>query len=362
MIVVFGGAGFVGSAVAEFYARKGERVRVIDNRSRASLLHSDADVPLSNWEWVASLPTTDMIDASILDAEVLPELVEGADAVVHAAAQTAVTVSVQDPRTDFMVNTAGTFNVLEAVRAAAPNAPLVFCSTNKVYGHNVEGLPIRQEEKRYALEREWARGIPETLSIDLCEHSPYGVSKTAADLYVQEYGHLYGLQTTVFRMSCIYGPRQWGISDQGWLAWFAKAILESSPITLYGDGRQVRDLLFVTDLVAAMDAALGSGNRGEVFNIGGGPDNTLSLLEAIDAIETVTGRKADIRFGDWRPSDQRCYVSNVEKARIRLGWEPTVAPEEGISLLVEWLTRELGAQAAPANDRRAEAGMRTNNG
>jgi CDP-paratose 2-epimerase len=349
MIVVFGGAGFVGTAVAEFYATRGNRVRVIDNRSRASLLRAEGDLPLSNWDWVAKLPGVEMIDASILDANLLPELVEGAEGIVHAAAQTAVTVSVEDPRTDFLVNTVGTFNVLEATRAAAPQAPVIFCSTNKVYGANAENLPTRKEEKRYALEGEWQQGIPETLSIDLCEHSPYGVSKTAADLYVQEYGHLYGVPTVVFRMSCIYGPRQWGVSDQGWIAWFAKAMLTGDPITIYGDGRQVRDVLFVTDLVEAMDAAMNSGFRGEVFNIGGGPDNTLSLLDAIEILEQATGRKADIRFGEWRPSDQRVYVSNIEKARRMLGWEPTVAPQKGIAVLIEWLSaqRELRANDSP---------------
>ena len=342
MIVVSGGAGFVGSHVAEFYAHRGERVLVVDDRSRADLLGVE-QAQLDNWEWVKRLPNVEAVEASILDADLLPDLVAGARAVVHAGAQTAVTVSLIDPRTDFLVNALGTMNLLEAVRTAAPRAALVFCSTNKVYGENVNALPVRRERMRYAFEGEWQAGVPETLSIDQCEHSPYGVSKTTGDLYVQEYGRLYGLRTAVLRMSCIYGPRQWGVSDQGWLAWFARAALSGLPLTIYGDGRQTRDVLYVSDLVAAIDAALETELHGEVFNIGGGPDLGCSLLEALEWLERLTGRRPSVRYEDWRPCDQRIYVSDTRKAQRSLGWQPKVGLEFGIGSLLEWL-RTSGSQ------------------
>jgi CDP-paratose 2-epimerase len=344
LIVVLGGAGFVGSHVVERYSSLGEKVRVVDNRSRADLLNTGQN-GLSNWEWVQALRGVEMVEASILDVPALTESLEGADGIVHAAGQTAVTVSVDDPRTDFMVNALGTLNVLEAQRRVAPEASLVFCSTNKVYGGNVNELPTRKSEKRYELEGDYARGIPESLPIDQCEHSPYGVSKTSADLYVQEYGYLYGMRCAVFRMSCIYGPRQWGVADQGWVSWFVRAILERSPITVYGDGKQIRDLLYVSDLVTVIEKALSSQLAGEVFNIGGGPGNTLSVLEAIQMIEELTGLSATIRYSDWRPSDQRAYVSDVRKAHATLGWKPTISPPEGIRRLVDWLADSVSAPA-----------------
>ena len=335
-VVVFGGAGFVGSHVVEHFASRGERVLVVDNRSRGALLHV-TEAPRDNWESVKALSGVEVLDLSILEADRLPELVSGADVVVHAAAQTAVTVSISDPRTDFFVNAVGTFNILEAVRRAAPDAAVVFCSTNKVYGANVNGLPVRRLETRYAFGEDWEAGVPETLSIDLCEHSPYGASKTAADLYVQEYGHLYGLRTTVLRMSCIYGPGQWGVSDQGWVAWFGRAILEGAPITIYGDGLQVRDLLYVTDLVRAIELAVDRSTAGDVFNIGGGPNFQASLVETIAELEALTGQQAHLSYADWRPSDQRVYISDIRKAQERLGWQPQIHPAEGISRLLDWL-------------------------
>lgn len=335
MIVVLGGAGFVGSHVVEHYASRGHAVRVVDNNSRNQLLHTAGGV-LSNWSYLESLDNVELVLASILDDD-LPSYLEGAEAVVHAAAQTAVTVSVDDPRTDFLTNAVGTFNVLEAVRTVAPSAPVVFCSTNKVYGANVNALPVQRAGNRYELGGQWATGIPETLSIDLCEHSPYGASKTAADLYVQEYGHLYGLRTTVLRMSCIYGPRQWGVEDQGWIAWFGRAILEGAPITIYGDGFQTRDLLHVSDLVAVIDAVLERGEPGGVFNIGGGPANTSSVIEAVERLESLMGRSTTVSYDGWRPSDQKVYVSDVGKARRELGWEPLVSPSEGVKTLADWL-------------------------
>jgi len=260
------------------------------------------------------------------------------DAIVHTAAQVAVTTSLVNPKTDFEVNALGTFNILEAARLN--DAALIFCSTNKAYGENVNKIPVKEEGRYYRFADERYRdGIPETFPVDLCGHSPYGCSKLAGDIYVQDYAHTYGLKTAVFRMSCIYGERQFGVEDQGWVAWFTVTTITGKPITIYGDGKQVRDVLYVDDLIHAFDAFLQRKNQlaGEVFNIGGGPENTLSLLELLDILEQLTGRRSKITFNGWRPSDQKVYISNISKAKEKLEWRPKVSPKEGIKKLVDWV-------------------------
>jgi CDP-paratose 2-epimerase len=196
-----------------------------------------------------------------------------------------------------------------------------------------------EKETRYAFEDKFKNGVPETFPIDLCEHTPYGCSKLAGDLYTQDYAKIYGLKTAVFRMSCIYGTRQFGVEDQGWVAWFTIATITGKPITIYGDGKQVRDILYVTDLVNAFDNFLQRKNQlsGEVFNMGGGPENTISLLELLDMLEQLTGKRSKITFSNWRPSDQKVYVSNISKAKEKLRWSPKVSPKEGVEKLVNWI-------------------------
>lgn len=335
-VLVTGGAGFIGSHAAERFAADGHPVTVLDNLSRAKLLKKDDRNARFNWEHLGSLPNITLREGDVRDPATVREAAEGVEVIVHAAAQTAVTTSVTDPRQDFENNVIGAFNVVEAARDAKSRPAVVFCSTNKVYGENVNGVPLEERDTRWAFAGAAASGIAETFSVDRCEHTPYGCSKLTGDLYMQDYAHLYGIKTGVFRMSCIYGTRQFGMEDQGWVAWFTIAAMTGQPITVFGDGKQVRDLLWVDDLVDAYRAFLGSDHPHGVYNMGGGPGNTLSLLELLDHLRERIG-DISVSFGDWRPSDQKVYVSDITHARKQLGWEPRVAPREGVERLIDWV-------------------------
>jgi len=338
-ILVTGGAGFIGSHVAEFYAKKDEEVFVYDNLSRAELLCKDDKNGNYNWNYLKKYKNITLIRGDVRDLERLKDIVSKVDIVIHTAGQTAVTTSITNPLPDFTVNVCGSFNVLEAIRLSKKRPYLVFCSTNKVYGENVNEIEVKKLKTRYEFaEGKYSKkGIPETLSIDHCKHTPYGCSKLAADLYMQDYAQLYDLKIGVFRMSCIYGTRQFGFEDQGWIAWFTIATLLKKPITIYGDGRQVRDILYVSDLVNAYDAFLKSDVKFGVFNTGGGVENTLSLLELLDKIQVKTKKKSKISFEDWRPSDQKVYISDISKIKKQLNWKPEVAPAQGIEKMIEWV-------------------------
>ena len=337
-VLVTGGAGFIGSHVAEFYAQKGCDVTVFDNLSRAQLLGKGNRNIMYNWGYLKNYHNVKLVKGDITNLEQLEKACNDVEAIVHTAAQTAVTMSLTDPQTDFSTNTLGTFNVLEVARKSESNPAVIYCSTNKVYGDNVNKINIVENKTRYVFENKFKNGIPETFPIDLCEHTPYGCSKLAGDLYVQDYSRTYGLKTAVFRMSCIYGTRQFGVEDQGWVAWFTIATITGTPITIYGNGKQVRDVLYVSDLVDAYDAFLQRRNElsGEVFNLGGGSENTLSLLELLDMLETLTGKRSKVIFSDWRPSDQKVYISNISKAKEKLGWTPKNSPKIGVEKLVNW--------------------------
>jgi CDP-paratose 2-epimerase len=335
-IVVTGGAGFIGSHVSEYYARNGHEVTVIDNLSRASILGKKGGATDHNWNFLSRLPNIKLVKKDIRQPL---EEANDADAIIHTAAQTAVTSSLTDPRTDFEINAVGTFNVLEAARNSPTSPTVVFCSTNKVYGDNVNELGIKEGELKYEFSE--MDGVKEALSTDLCKHTPYGSSKFAADIYAQDYAKVYGLKTGVFRMSCIYGTRQFGVEDQGWVAWFVIASLLNKPITIFGDGKQVRDVLYVEDLVRIYDAFINSPTKHGVYNTGGGPENTLSLLELLNILEKETGNKIPVSYSDWRPSDQKVYISDISKARSELSWEPKIAPEEGVKRLTNWVRENI---------------------
>ncbi len=335
-VLVTGGAGFIGSHVAEYYAAK-NKVIVVDNLSRARLLKKNIKNLSYNWNYLRKFKKVKLIKADIRDFKKIKNLAKDVDVIIHTAAQTAVTTSVTDPRPDFSTNALGAFNVLEAARLSKNDPKIVYCSTNKVYGENVNKIKVIEKNKRYIFEKRFKKGIQETFNIDLCEHTPYGCSKLTGDLYAQDYARLYGLKTAVFRMSCIYGTRQFGVEDQGWVAWFAIATVLGKKITIYGDGKQVRDVLFVSDLVKAYDNFLNSKLRHGVFNMGGGPKNTMSLLELLDILEDLTGKRSRASFSNWRPSDQKVYISNISKAKEALGWEPEIKPKEGVKQLVEWI-------------------------
>lgn len=339
-ILVTGGAGFVGSHVVEFYAERGEEVVVLDNLIRAKILGLDEKKADFNWKYLEKYDNVELVKEDIRDAEVVEMLADDVDAIIHAAGQVAVTTSMEDPRTDFEINAAGTFNVLEAARKSKSNPAVLFCSTNKVYGDNVNEIPVAEGEERYSYaDSKYDNGIPETFDTDLCEHTPYGASKFAADVYVQDYGKRNEVDTAIFRMSCIYGTRQFGSEDQGWVAHLTISTLMEQPITIYGDGKQVRDVLFASDLVEVYDAFLKKRDKysGEVYNIGGGPNFTMSLIELLDILENETGKRSEVGHEGWRPSDQKVYISDITKAKKELGWGPETGPQDGIRELISWI-------------------------
>jgi CDP-paratose 2-epimerase len=337
-VLVTGGAGFIGSHVAERFARRGDDVTVYDNLSRATLLHrTDAPGTTFNWDHLGRYPNVRRVRGDVRDRKATIAACAGADIIVHAAAQTAVTTSVTDPAPDFDTNMLGTFNVLEGARLSGRRPGIVYCSTNKVYGENVNNVGLKEDDARYRFEESFSRGIPESFSIDGCEHTPYGCSKLGGDLYMQDYARLYSLRVGVFRMSCIYGTRQFGLEDQGWVAWFVIAALTGKPITIYGDGKQVRDVLFVDDLADAYDAFLESGRAHGLYNMGGGPEHTLSLLELLAMLGEEAGVRPSVSYAGWRPSDQKVYVSDIRRAREDLGWAPKTAPRDGVRRLIAWV-------------------------
>ena len=328
-ILITGGAGFIGCNAARFFAARNWNVTVLDNLSRAGTE--------KNLEWLQDGATFDFERVDIRDrAGVDRVMAEGRfDAVLHLAAQVAVTTSVADPRTDFAINALGTFNVLDAIRLHCPEAVCIFASTNKVYG-KIAAATSELRGNRYAyVDRPY--GISESEPLDFL--SPYGCSKGAADQYVLDFARIYKIPATSFRQSCIYGPRQFGVEDQGWVAWFAIASMLGRDITIYGDGMQVRDVLHVDDLVRAYEAAIRAPDKvtGEAFNIGGGPEQLLSLLELVQLLERKLGRKIPLQWDDWRPGDQQVYCSDIRKLDKLLGWKPEIGVKTGIGQLIHWV-------------------------
>ncbi len=253
--------------------------------------------------------------------------------VFHFAGQTAVTTSVTNPRKDFNTNALGTFNVLEAIRKSNSKPIILYTSTNKVYG-KMDHMKVKEENGRYTYER--PEGASEKEPLDF--HSPYGCSKGAADQYIHDYNRIYGIKSIVFRQSCIYGYRQFGVEDQGWVAWFCLASLFNKNITIYGDGKQVRDVLFITDLIRAFDLAIENieTTSGQVYNIGGGPDKTLSILELLEILGQEFDKKINVAYDDWRPGDQKVFICNIDKAQKDFNWKPTVDVKEGVVKLINW--------------------------
>lgn len=333
-IVITGGAGFIGSNAAQYYLGTGADVVIFDNLSRAN-------TP-KNLSWLKTLGgnlTYIKGDVrSLRDTGKLISFFKNADAVLHLAAQVAVTTSVTNPREDFEINALGTFNVLEAMRTAESKAKFIYSSTNKVYG-GMEDVKVVEKSTRY----DYANlpfGASEDRLLDF--HSPYGCSKGAADQYVHDYERIYGLDTVVMRQSCIYGPRQFGVEDQGWVAWFIIATVLGKPLSIYGDGKQVRDLLHVSDLVRAYDMAITAGEktRGGIYNIGGGSKNTLSVWNEFGPmLKRLSGKDIPVDFSDWRPGDQKIFVADIRKAHDAFGWEPKISVTDGIASLYTWVTQ-----------------------
>lgn len=345
-VLITGGAGFVGTNLADRFASDGARVLVYDDLSRKGVER--------NLEWLKAEhgDRVEVVVEDVRNAAAVRAAVARADAVLHLAAQVAVTTSVEDPEEDFEVNARGTLNVLEAARARDVPPPVIFTSTNKVYG-NLGDVPLEEGELRYEpADADLRDGIGETRPLDF--HSPYGCSKGSADQYVLDYARSYGVPGAVLRMSCIYGPHQHGTEDQGWVAHFLIRALRGDPIRIYGDGKQVRDILFVEDLVDVFRRVLRNMERlsGEVFNVGGGRENSTSLLEILARMEALEGTSVDVSFGPWRRGDQRWYVSDTSRLQECTGWRPRTSLHEGLERLHEWLRSN---QAAPADRRRRAA-------
>lgn len=332
--IITGGAGFIGCNAASRYLKRGDEVVIIDNLSRPG--------GERNTEWLKPQGRLTFLNTDIRDADQMNQVFKthrDAGLILHLAGQVAVTTSVSNPRADFEANALGTFNVLEAARLASIRAPIIYSSTNKVYG-GMEEAGIKETEERYQYANLPA-GVSEQQSLDF--HSPYGCSKGAADQYVRDYHRIYGLETVVFRQSCIYGYRQFGVEDQGWVAWFIIAALLDRPISVYGDGKQVRDVLFIDDLLDAFDAAVTNIQvaSGRVYNIGGGPENVLSLRELLGYLNQKLGqnqqRSVPYTLADWRPGDQRVYISDIGRAKAELGWAPRICVQQGLDLLHDWI-------------------------
>jgi CDP-paratose 2-epimerase len=331
-ILVTGGAGFIGSNLVHRLLSQGHAVTIFDNMSRPGCE--------SNLAWLCSVHGSEqvnLVSAGLSDFDTLRRAAEDVDRIYHLAGQVAVTTSVVNPRKDFEDNALGTFNVLEAARLVGNNPIIIYASTNKVYGGMHEVRVVEDEQRyRYA---DFPFGIPETQSIDF--HSPYGCSKGAGDQYTRDYARIYGLRTVVVRQSCIYGYRQFGLEDQGWVAWFLIAALKNHPIKIFGNGKQVRDILFIEDLLDAYDSIIQNIDvaAGQIFNIGGGSENTISVwTEFGPIIEELIGRKIAVNYQDWRPGDQPVYISDIRKASRELDWCPRVQVREGITNLFQWVS------------------------
>jgi CDP-paratose 2-epimerase len=339
-VLIFGGAGFVGSNLADTIMSGGEDVILFDNLSRAGVER--------NLNWLATRHGSRLhaIAGDLRDPVAVEAAVAEAGGVVHLAAQVAVTSSLADPLDDFTVNAQGTLTILEAIRRLTPQTPLVFASTNKVYGALTD-LQMQQTQDGYVPVDPHIRdrGINESRLLSFC--TPYGCSKGTADQYVLDYAHSFGLRTAVLRKSCIYGPRQFGTEDQGWVAHFLIRGLRDEPITIYGDGHQVRDILHVNDAVAAYRTVLKNIDRlsGQAFNLGGGTDNAVSLRVVLDEIATLIGRPLQISYARQRAGDQVFFVADSARLAGQAGWQPTIAWRDGLRDLAEWLCADLDLPA-----------------
>lgn len=334
VILITGGCGFIGTNVVNFHLKKGYKVIAFDNLSRVGSKENLSQLKKQGGKFV-------FIRGDVRDDKKLLSVFKEykPDLVLHLAAQVTMVTSVQNPREDFMVNALGTFNVLEAIRKITPEASAIYSSTNKVYGEMVN-IPVVEEERRYSYKT--FKGISEDYPLDF--HGPYGCSKGAADQYFLDYARIYNLNTTVFRQSGIYGPCQFGIEEQGWLAWFCNALLFDKPVTIYGDGKQVRDVLYITDLLRAFDLVFKNPEKakGKAYNIGGGTNFSLSIWELFEILESLSQKKIVSSFDSWRPGDQKIYISDTSRAKKDLGWQPEISPADGVKNLYDWIFQNKG--------------------
>lgn len=330
-ILITGGCGFIGSNATEYYLNKHYQVLALDNLSRVG---SD-----QNLKWLKTLKgkflfkkidIRNYVSLTKVFKEFKPDLI------LHLAGQTTVTGSILNPREDFEINALGTFNVLEVMRNVATKASLIYSSTNKVMGE-LAGIPIREEKKKYIFKN--LKGVSEKQPLDFC--SPYGCSKGCGDQYVLDYARIYKLNTVVFRQSCIYGSRQFGIEGQGWVAWFISSLVFNHPITLYGNGKQVRDVLYIDDLIKAFDLAFKNikKTKGKAYTIGGGLKSAVSILEFFEILKSISGKKFGYKLKPWRLADQKVYISDISSAKKDFNWVPYITPKQGVKTMYEWILK-----------------------
>jgi CDP-paratose 2-epimerase len=332
-ILITGGAGFIGSNLNDCFLRKGHEVIMFDN-----FMRNGAD---KNMKWLEEIheKRLNIVKGDVRDYDALKNACKDVDVIFHTAAQVAVTTSLNNPREDFEINALGTFNVLEAARNSNTDPIIIYTSTNKVYGNNVNKIPLIEKKTRYEFaDPNLKNGIPEDFPTDANEHTPYGSSKYTGDLYMRDFHDIFGLKTVTLRMSCIYGLHQYGNEDQGWVAHFIISSVLNKPLIIFGDGKQVRDVLFIDDLVRVFELVTGniSKTKGKAYNIGGGPENTISLLELLDMLKKF-GLKPSYSFDDWRLADQKVYISDIRRAK-GFGWKPQIPPKEGIERLFKWVS------------------------
>ena len=329
-ILITGGAGFIGINAARYFHKRGWGVTILDNLSRRGASE--------NLDWLRCQQQTRFEQADVRNFRAIELIIDELkpSTVLHLAGQVAVTTSTANPREDFEINAFGTLNVLDAVRTKSPESFFINASTNKVYG-KLDDIRVVERNGRYEFS-DLPNGVGEDRPVDF--HSPYGCSKGAADQYTIDYMRIYGIQSVTFRQSCIYGARQLGIEDQGWVAWFIIAAILGKTITIYGNGKQTRDMLHVNDLTRAYEAAFECRDvvAGQAFNIGGGPSNTISLLELISYLEKERGIRVPLQWSDWRPGDQVIFVCNLEKAERLLKWQPSISVRDGVHQLIHWVS------------------------
>jgi len=330
-ILITGCAGFIGSHLVEYFLKSNAVVIGIDNLSRRG---SESNLQLIK---NSSNSNFQFHKADIRDFPTLESIFKehkAFDLIIHEAAQVAVTTSITTPREDFEINALGTFNLLEAMRLFSPSAFFEFASTNKVYG-KMNDIEVIEKNRRYEY-TDLPQGISENYGLDF--YSPYGCSKGTADQYVRDYSRIYGLKTVVLRQSCIYGTRQFGVEDQGWVAWFIIASVLGKPITIYGDGKQGRDILWIDDLVEVYANLYENAHKvsGEVFNIGGGANNYISILELINLLKNEGILQKDPLFSTWRAGDQKVFICDINKISSLTGWNPSTSPSEGVIKIIQW--------------------------
>ncbi|TFF93209.1 MAG: NAD-dependent epimerase/dehydratase family protein [Promethearchaeota archaeon] len=340
-ILITGGAGFIGSHIADYFASQNisNNIIIVDNYARSLFFKEISKKQMqNNLSFLQKNNKIRFYDNDIKDTNFLKKLFQkfDFDIICHTSGQTAVSYSIDNPYIDYENNLFATINLLETIRKSKSNPKLIYFSSNKVFGDNVNNLSILEKEIRYEFQDPEFKGIPEKFPVDNCHHSPYGISKLCSDLYIQEYGYTYGLDFIILRMSCIYGPHQLAIEAQGWINHLILNAIEDKTINVYGNGKQLRDVLFISDLIKIFKPLTESKIKNEVYCIGGGKENTISILELIQLLEKLLEKKIRYNFHDWRKADQKIYFSDITKASQDFNWSPGISPEGGIKKIIKY--------------------------